>query len=312
MRSGSEHSVGAVKPSDRSGQDQGDQRRPARDALAHPGTKGDRLGLSGDERRILLRGFLWSAVVIAAVATINILTLRHDAPDLGPLRPVIWEVSSGLVIAAIFPLPALMAIWTTRTRPAWWRALPAHAVVIPLYSLLHVAGFVALRHVAHQVMLGERYNFGSWIEEFPYELRKDLLSYGLVFLAVWLLARLERASSLTTAASAPLEPRQFNIREGARLTRVAASDILAVTAAGNYAEFVLADGRKPLMRSSLAALEKDLAPLGLVRTHRSWLVNAARVTGLRPEGSGDYTVELGDLEAPVSRRFPQALAALRA
>ena len=65
------------------------------------------------------------------------------------------------------------------------------------------------------------------------------------------------------------------------------------------------------MRSPLAALEARLAPLGFVRTHRSWLVNGACVTELRPEGSGDYAVVLGELEAPLSRRFPAALKALR-
>jgi DNA-binding LytR/AlgR family response regulator len=35
------------------------------------------------------------------------------------------------------------------------------------------------------------------------------------------------------------------------------------------------------------------------------------MTALKPEGSGDYTVELGSLEAPLSRRFPEALAKLR-
>ena len=66
------------------------------------------------------------------------------------------------------------------------------------------------------------------------------------------------------------------------------------------------------MRASLTAIEAQLAPLGFVRTHRSWLVNAARVTELRPEKSGDYAVGLGSLEAPLSRRFPEALARLRA
>jgi DNA-binding LytR/AlgR family response regulator len=35
------------------------------------------------------------------------------------------------------------------------------------------------------------------------------------------------------------------------------------------------------------------------------------MTGLKPEGSGDYTVELGSVTVPLSRRFPQALAKLR-
>ncbi|HUH09440.1 MAG TPA: LytTR family transcriptional regulator DNA-binding domain-containing protein, partial [Brevundimonas sp.] len=54
------------------------------------------------------------------------------------------------------------------------------------------------------------------------------------------------------------------------------------------------------------------ARCGFVRTHRGWLINAARMTGLRPEGSGDWTVELGSLEAPLSRRYTPALDRLRA
>ena len=53
-------------------------------------------------------------------------------------------------------------------------------------------------------------------------------------------------------------------------------------------------------------------PRGFVRTHRSWVVNAAQVTGLRPEGSGDYAIEIDALTVPLSRRFSEALARLKA
>jgi DNA-binding LytR/AlgR family response regulator len=65
------------------------------------------------------------------------------------------------------------------------------------------------------------------------------------------------------------------------------------------------------MRSPLQAVENELAPSGFVRTHRSWLVNAKKVTTLKPQGSGDYVVELGKQSVPLSRRFPAALAKLR-
>jgi DNA-binding LytR/AlgR family response regulator len=58
-------------------------------------------------------------------------------------------------------------------------------------------------------------------------------------------------------------------------------------------------------------MEAELAPRGFLRTHRSWLVNIRKVTALKPEGSGDYTVELGNQPVPLSRRFPDALAKLR-
>ncbi|MDP3299416.1 MAG: LytTR family DNA-binding domain-containing protein, partial [Phenylobacterium sp.] len=76
-------------------------------------------------------------------------------------------------------------------------------------------------------------------------------------------------------------------------------------------EFRLRDGRRPMMRGSLAALEAELGTADFLRTHRSWLVNARAVTGLKPEGSGDYSVSLDGLEAPLSRRYPEALKRLR-
>ena len=110
----------------------------------------------------------------------------------------------------------------------------------------------------------------------------------------------------------PPEASTFDIRDGARLTRVKMEEILAVTSAGNYVEFVLGDGRRLLMRAALRGIEQELVPRGFVRTHRSWLVNVSKVTSLKPEGSGDYTVELGKQSVPLSRRFPEALAKLRA
>jgi DNA-binding LytR/AlgR family response regulator len=65
------------------------------------------------------------------------------------------------------------------------------------------------------------------------------------------------------------------------------------------------------MRASLSALESELAPLGFLRTHRSWLVNSNRVTALKPSGSGDYVVEVATISVPLSRRYSLALAKLR-
>src|SRR6202023_329638 len=114
-----------------------------------------------------------------------------------------------------------------------------------------------------------------------------------------------------TLIESPGQTLTFDIRDGAKLTRVRLEEVLAIASAGNYVEFVLRDGRRLLMRSPLSALEDALSPRGFLRTHRSWLVNASQMTALKPEGSGDYTVELGALTAPLSRRFPTALAKLR-
>lgn len=288
----------------------GDRRPPAGTSGKPTGTNGALFGMSGEERQGLWRAWLLGLGLISCIAVVNVLTIRHDAPRLGTLAPAIWEASSALVTMVIFMIPAAVAVWTTRTAPRWWRAVPVHLAAVVLYSVLHVAGFVALRKLAYLAVMDGPYRFGPLSTEFPYEFRKDMLAYGLASIIYYLSLRRsarEAAAQAQTATAAA----SFDIRDGARLVRVPVSEIVAVRSAGNYAEFLLADGRRPLMRSSLSALETGMAGHGFLRTHRSWLVNPTRVTGLRPEGSGDYTVELGAVEAPLSRRFPQALAALR-
>ena len=175
-----------------------------------------------------------------------------------------------------------------------------------VYSVLHVAGFVALRRLTYGLLDAGPYEFNGLAGRFIYEFRKDLLSYATFVAVFWLVGRLRRGHQ------SPLRPVSFDIRDGGRIIRAPLEDIIAVSSAGNYVEFCLADGRRPLMRATLAAIEVELEGFGFVRAHRSWLVNARRVTGLRPEGSGDWTVELGPVEAPLSRRYPQALERLKA
>ena len=297
-----------VARTDTESQAAGDRRPPAGTNGKRPGTTGALFGMSGEERQGVWRAWMLGAGLVSCIAVVNVLTIRHDAPRLGTLAPAIWETSSALVTMVIFLIPAAVAVWTTRTTPRWWRAAPVHLVAVVLYSVLHVAGFVALRKLAYLAVMDGPYRFGPLSTEFPYECRKDLLAYGLASIIYYLSLRRsarEAAAQIQTGAAS------FDIRDGARLVRVPVAEIVALRSAGNYAEFLLDDGRRPLMRSSLSALETGLAGHGFVRTHRSWLVNPTRVTGLRPEGSGDYAIELGGVEAPLSRRFPQALAALR-
>lgn len=292
-----------------SGQGPGDQRPSAGTNGKRPGTSGALFGISGEERQGIWRAWLLGACLISCIAVVNVLTIRHDAPRLGTLPPAIWEGSSALMTLVIFALPAGVALWTRRTRPRWWLAAPVHLGAVFLYSVLHVSGFVALREIAYAVLLHQDYDFGALSSEFPYEFRKDIMAYGLASIIYYL--SLRQSAREATGERPSASAANFDIRDGSRLVRAPVAEILAVRSASNYAEFLLADGRRPLMRSSLSALETAMAEHGFVRTHRSWLVNPARVTGLRPEGSGDYAVELGAVEAPLSRRFPQALAVLR-
>ena len=277
---------------------------------AASGMNGWRTRLAGADRRDLIVGWTIILGIPAAFRVVNSLTVLTDSPSVRPWAPWVWEGTSAISLGLLIWLSWLASL----AAPAallddGWRArgrfVALHLAVAFFYSLLHVGLMVAMRNGVYAA-LGETYDYGPPIERFVYEFRKDLLSYALFVGVFWSVRRLREARET------PVRPVSFDIRDGARLIRAPLDDILAATSAGNYVEFILADGRRPLMRATLAAVEVELERCGFVRTHRSWLVNAAQMSGLRPEGSGDWTVELGALEAPLSRRYAPALDRLKA
>jgi len=284
----------------------GDGPRGIGDLWQWLGMSGDVLGASGTLRRTFLYAFAAAAVMVAAVNAINIITISHEQPQLGLAGPLVWEGSSWVSLILFFWIPwVFYRLAPPLVRPRW--KLLVHIPGAVLFSLAHVTGFVALRKLIYW-LTHDTYNFGIFVPHFLYELRKDALGYALFIAGFALVEHLLRQQQLIEM---PGQMLTFDIRDGAKLTRVSLGDILAVTSAGNYVEFVLRDGRRLMMRSPLSGLESELAPRGFLRTHRSWLINASKMTALKPEGSGDYTVELEGLSAPLSRRYPEALTKLR-
>lgn len=261
------------------------------------------------ERATLAVGWLFGAGIVFLINVLNIITAFHDQPQDGWIRPLVCEMSSTVTVGLGLVLPTLVSYWAYRTGPPVWRVSVVHLLAFAVFAAFHIGGAVALRSLVFPIALGSSYDFGPWLAEVPYEMAKDVLGYTVAALAMAFLLRWRRDNPVMAPKAAATG---FDIVDGPRLVRTQLNDILAVRSAGNYAEFLLSDGRRPLMRTSLGGLQGRLEPQGFVRTHRSWLVNAARVTGLRPEGSGDYAVELGTVEAPLSRRFREALSALRA
>jgi hypothetical protein len=281
----------------------GDGPRRIGDIWQWLGISGGPLGTSGTRRRNFFYAYATTAVFAGVVNLLNVLTIQHDRPRLSVLEPAIWEGSSWLSLLACFWIAWVCSLLAPLRGAPRWRLL-LHIPGALAYAMAHVGGFIALRKIAYWA-LGSRYVFG---ENFFYELPKDVLAYGLFVGGIALVGHLLRQQQLIQT---PGQTLTFDIRDGAKLTRVRLSDILAITSAGNYVEFALQDGRRLLMRSPLSALESDLEGRGFVRTHRSWLVNSARVTALKPEGSGDYEISLGGLDVPLSRRFKAALTKLR-
>jgi hypothetical protein len=270
-------------------------------------TSGAFAGMNGAPGKDVIRAFATIACFIALVDVVNVLTILHDVArqgrHLAAWQPIAWEFTSGVV-----EVPCCFIIyWALLVAPpgqlAWRKALPVHALASLMFSALHVAGMNALR-MAIYAALGGRYHLAAG--DFAYEYRKDVLAYLILGGLFLLLAR-------PVPATAPPPPTYFDILDGGRTLRTPLGKIISLRAAGNYVEFLLEDGTKPLMRTSLTDMEAALAPAGFVRTHRSWLINQHHIRTLTPTGSGDFTLTLdGGTEAPLSRRFPAALARLRA
>lgn len=266
------------------------------------GTDGAVLGASGHARLTFIYSFAAIAVLVAGVNALNVISDQQSGLALA--GPLIWEGSSWLSLLLYLWIPWLAWRWAPPSvRPRW--KLLVHVPASIAFALAHVGGFDLLRIMAYRVA-GAHYVFGPFLAQLQFEMRKDLLGYALFMGLFSLIDHLLRRPSEMPAANST-----FDIRDGAKLTRVRLEEILAVTSAGNYVEFILADGRRLLMRAPLRGVEDELAPRGFVRTHRSWLVNGRMVTALKPDGSGDYTVEMGAQAVPLSRRFPDALARLR-
>lgn len=268
------------------------------------GANGALSGTDGYARLTFLYSVAAIAGLVGVINAINVISIQHGDPAHGFIGPAIGEGSSWLSLLLFLWIPWIAWCWAPPgIRPRW--KLLVHIPAAGGYTVAHVSLFDLLRALAFR-LAGARYDGGSFLAQLSYEMRKDVLGY-LVFIALFsLIDHLLRRPAENAAG-----PSTFDIRDGAKLTRVPLTQILAVASAGNYVEFLLEDGRRLLMRSSLQAVENELTPRGFVRTHRSWLVNEKRVTTLKPEGSGDYTIELGRQSVPLSRRYPAALARLR-
>jgi hypothetical protein len=278
------------------------------------GTTGARLGMDGADWRVALRTYAAFAFLLLFFDTANVFSAVQERATAGhpiPLiEPVIWETSSAIGFLLFAPVVYLAARLAPPGRGRWLRFALVHPPASVLFSVLHVLTMGLVRTGVYVLLTGSPYT--GQLFDFLYEYRKDVPGYIIIAGLVWLLGALERASPPKPLAESPGADMVLDIKDGARLIRSRVADIVAVTSAGNYVEVVLADGRRPLMRSTLAAAESRLAPHGFVRTHRSWLINAARVRELTAVGSGDFTLQLeGGAEAPLSRRFPAALERLR-
>ncbi|MEM8599933.1 MAG: LytTR family DNA-binding domain-containing protein [Bacteroidota bacterium] len=122
-------------------------------------------------------------------------------------------------------------------------------------------------------------------------------------------ARVHERQAASEPAASETTPDRIMVKSGGQIVFVEVAAIDWVEAAGDYMVLHVGD-RRHLIRETMAALERQLAPHGFVRIHRSTLVNLDRVATLRPSDHGDYRVRLrNDTTLRLSRRYWDRLEA---
>jgi len=284
---------------------------PPSDVTAEPprGTTGRPLGAYG-----------WVALLIAASGVVNVLSATKDIAQAGGwalTTPVLFEVTSALVWIAFFPIIryGIAQLFRNRNRLAAFAIALATAL---LYALLHQVALVFVRKLVFGTV-GKAYAF-HWATDFPYELRKDVVSALMIGAVFWLIERRASASAGSSGGGLAAKPVEtvagslkpgLWLRDGATSFHVDPRDIIAVTSAGNYVEFNLRSGRR-LVRGTLAAEETRLKPFGLVRVHRTRLANLNHVVAAELKPAGDFLLRMDNGETIAgSRRYRSAAMSIR-
>jgi hypothetical protein len=263
------------------------------------------------ERRVLRHAFLSYAVAAIGFWLVNGLSTAEEwrrAGEVGGwIRALTLEGTSHLVVVALF----VPVAWLERRVPAslerWKTALPVHLVGSLVFALIHVAAMNLIRMGLWPLLFDKAYGLdgGLW-GALMYEYRKDVLTYALI-LAILAILR-AREDALQQARAAKADARNDHVvtlRCGGREIRLPAGDILAASAAGNYAEVRTGTGVH-LARITLTELEALLSEAGIdpVRVHRSHLAVRPAIREIVPGSDGDAQARLADGSVlPVSRRY---------
>lgn len=286
----------------------------------------------------------WAVVLLAQAGFNTVVTwieLRGAGRTVAAWEPLLWELTSALVVAAL--IPAVVA-FERRFVLRWGtlrRHLPWHVLASVAYCTVHLAGMWALRHAGYAA-LGERYQPPGWWTQWGYEYLKDVRSYALTLGALvsyrFLLLRLQGEARVldapeppapqppapdepvppaalapapapgTPAAPAPQRPERFLVRKLRREFLIAAGDIAWLQAQANYVGLRV-NGHDYLLRSTLTDFLAQLDPARFVRVHRSYAVNLDAIAVIEPLDSGDARLTMKDgSTVPCSRRYRDALA----
>ncbi len=119
-------------------------------------------------------------------------------------EPLVWELTSALVVWAMLPLTQIAALNAPWRRTGWGRFLAVHLGAALLFWILHVAGMWSLRTVVYRLAGWGAYDYGNIAFRAPMEGLKDLIGFAALA-ALFHVVEIRRRRSEGELAAARLE-----------------------------------------------------------------------------------------------------------
>lgn len=256
----------------------------------------------------LVLGFIGLSFLIEGT-TGHMEFIRHGPQDASGLAGQwLYEFSSHIVLIGVAAIVPLWLDYFPLSLSTWKRRIPHYALAFLIFTVLHILLMVAIRHAVWPFIAEGRYEFGLLrLEPWAYEIRKDVFTF-LSLLGVFMASRHiaamdeERLAAREDAQSTG----QLTLKSGGRQILIPADQVIYASAAGNYVELYLTEGRH-FVRLTLSELNKLLTEAGAqpVRLHRSHLTVRPH---LREIGPAEAVLSTGT-RLPIGRSYRQLLSA---
>lgn len=249
-------------------------------------------------------------VIIWAIsgAVLSILGARQVLP------PVVrWEMLAGGILVW---LPWLLYVPAIDRMQRWWpvgegvsfRLLAVHAGAAVIVASSHMAYLRLMRPLPQMLFRGgdyseifQRFAWGDYF--FSQRVVLDLALYAVALLAIsrpWRKAEAAVANATESPSRDQWPP--LVIRDGSRTIILTWQEIDWIEAADYYSK-IFSRQESHLAKISLRKIESLAPPGQLVRVHRRFLVNPARISRLESNGEGEAKLTLREgTSIPVSRR----------
>jgi two-component system LytT family response regulator len=108
--------------------------------------------------------------------------------------------------------------------------------------------------------------------------------------------RLEQLLRALPPAAPTNYPKRLAVKDGPRITLVPMDDIVCLLAEGNYVEVCPREGKRLLLRETMARLETRLDPALFFRANRSTIIALAQLKEILSEGQSGHVLMMGNGE----------------